>query len=294
MITPLAPKLFLINGENRGRYPFGNGLLVDTEVRILVDSGFGPSPTESVLAGGDIDIIINTHFHLDHAYGNKYFPKAQIWAHYLDAPPMRSKDEFEAYTGVSLSEDTSFEEFFPGSIVNGKVARELYDGEILDFNGIEFEVVHTPGHTPGHICLYEKNYRILFSGDIDLTSFGPWYGNTLSDIDHFCASIEKLISLKPEVLVSSHAGVIRGDITERLKQYGDIIKQREKEILKQLREAKTIKELIDANIIYPAYQKDENSFQFFAEQTMLGKHLHRLLRHGKVKKKPNDRFKACC
>src|SRR5665648_215230 len=99
IFTELLPKFYFVSGEQNGQFPFSNGLMLETGMRVLVDTGFGPSRREAVKAAGKVDVIVNTHFHMDHAYGNQFFPEAQIWAHALDAPALRSPDQFRAYTG---------------------------------------------------------------------------------------------------------------------------------------------------------------------------------------------------
>lgn len=288
IFTELLPKLYLVSGEQNGQFPFSNGLMIETELRVLVDTGFGPSPREAVKAAGKVDIIVNTHFHMDHAYGNQFFPKAKIWAHALDAPALRSPEQFMAYTGFS-----TIREFpdFPGGPPAQVVDRELLDGEVLDFGDIVLKVIHTPGHTPGHISLFEPKEGILFSGDIDLSPFGPWYGNMRSDLEEFRRSIKRLIDLNPKVIVTGHSDIISDNIPRRLREYVDKLDLREKQILQHLSVSKTIAELVDMKIIYRRFPEPQRLYRLF-EEVMLKKHLQRLLNQGKIFVQHNQKFKA--
>lgn len=248
MIVNLLPQLFFVSGEQGGRFPYSNGLLIESGKRVLIDTGFGPSRRKKLLERGSIDVIINTHFHLDHAYGNKYFPEAEIWAHAFDAPPIRSVDNFMAYTGFRELSDFPDPEHFPGGPSNQKVDRELIDGDVLDFGQIVLKVIHTPGHTRGHIALYEPQASLLFSGDIDLSPFGPWYGNVRSDLEEFVNSINRLIELKPKILVTSHEGIISDNISERLKSYAEKIDQRDEQILRYLQVPRKAADLLDKKL----------------------------------------------
>ncbi|MDQ7096426.1 MBL fold metallo-hydrolase [Desulfosporosinus sp. PR] len=292
MFIQLLPKLLFISGEQGGRFPYSNGLLIEGNRRVLVDTGFGVSRREKILAGGRVDVIINTHFHLDHAYGNKYFPQAKIWVHTLDAPPIRSADQFMAYTGFSEPSDFPVPEHFPGGPSGREVDRELSDGEVLDFGDIALKVIHTPGHTRGHIALFEPQAGILFSGDIDLSSFGPWYGNVRSDLEEFVASINRLIDLNPKILVTSHAGIIGDHIPERLKRYAAMIDLRDEQILKHLQVPRGAADLLDRKIIFQRYPEPQKAYRFF-EQTMLEKHLKRLVKQGKIVRKSDGKYKTC-
>ncbi|MGC7872927.1 MBL fold metallo-hydrolase [Desulfosporosinus sp. SYSU MS00001] len=291
MFINLLPQLYFVSGEQGGRFPYSNGLLIDGDKRVLVDTGFGPSRRKKILEKGRIDIIINTHFHLDHAYGNKYFPEAEIWAHAYDAPPIRSLNKFMAYSGYGELSAFPNPDYFPGGPVNQIVHRELKDGEVLRFGEISLKVIHTPGHTQGHIALLEPHSSLLFSGDIDLSPFGPWYGNVLSDLEEFVDSINRLIDLKPKVIVSSHEGIISDNITERLKSYAEMINQRDETILKHLQIPRGMTDLLDKKIIFKRYPEPQKVYRFF-EQTMLEKHLQRLAKQGRVIMNPNGKYKA--
>lgn len=288
MFTELLPKFYFISGEKNGQFPFSNGLMLETGLRVLVDTGFGPSRREAVKAVGKVDVIVNTHFHIDHAYGNQFFPEAQIWAHALDAPALRSPEQFRSYTGFPGSRE--FPDF-PGGPPAQIVDRELVDGEVLNFGDVVLKVIHTPGHTPGHIALFEQKAGILFSGDIDLSPFGPWYGNRRSDLEEFRHSIMCLIELDPKVLVTGHSGIISDNIQGRLKEYADKFDLRDELILQHLSTSKTLAELVDMKIIYRRFPEPQKLYRFF-EETMLEKHLQRLLKQGRIFIKSNQMYKA--
>ncbi|SDI12799.1 MBL fold metallo-hydrolase [Desulfosporosinus hippei] len=291
MLIELMPKFFFIPGECKGRFPYSNGLLIDSSLRVLVDAGFGLSRREEILRNGDVDVIINTHFHLDHAFGNKYFPKAEIWAHVLDAPALRSKKEFLAYSGLDHTPDFPEGYPFPHGMPGRAVGRELAEGEILDFGNVVLQVLHTPGHTPGHISLYEPKEGILFSGDIDLSPFGPFYGNTSSNLEEFSKSIRRLIDLNPKVLVTSHSPIISDNIPERLKEYAEIIDLRATKLLQALRVPRSKQELMEMKIIYDHYPEPQSLYRYF-EEVMIGKHLRHLMGLGEVKLMANQKYKA--
>ncbi|EHQ87942.1 Zn-dependent hydrolase, glyoxylase [Desulfosporosinus youngiae DSM 17734] len=289
MFTELLPNLYFVEGELGGRFPYCNGLMIDAEAKVLVDTGYGHDRIEEIIRSGQVDVIINTHYHLDHVFGNKYFPQAKIWAHTLDAPALRSVEQFQAYTGLNetLGPDPLL---FPGGPSSYEIDEELEDGDVLWFGSVSLQVIHTPGHTPGHIALFEPKSGVLFSGDIDLSPFGPWYGNLRSDLEMFMESIRRLINLKPKVLATSHSGIVTDNIPERLKEYLNKFELREEQILQQLGVSKTIEELVDRRIIYHRFPEPEKLYRFF-EEVMVRKHLQYLIRQGKVYES-NQRFKA--
>lgn len=288
----LREGLYFLKGEHNGKFPYSNGLLIEGERRIIVDSGFGVPSRQKILASGGADVIINTHYHFDHTYGNRYFPEAEIWAHPIDALAIEEKEVFELFTGFGKIGEIPGKDAFPGGMGPRPVARKLRDGEVLDFGVLKLQVLHTPGHTPGHISLYDPDAGILFAGDIDLSSFGPWYGNDMSDIDDFEASIERIIKLKPRILVTSHADVVTDGIEGRLREYGAKIGERDEGILRFLGSGKTMEELLGARLIFRQHPEPEKLYRFF-EQVMLEKHLQRLLRQGKIAMKEERKLRAC-
>jgi hydroxyacylglutathione hydrolase len=138
---------------------------------------------------GSIEWVINTHGHFDHIGGDGYFLNAKVAIHELDAPILENGDA-----------ELSFSDFFDGNMHARKVDRKLKEGD--EINGLR--VIHTPGHSPGSICLYDEKNRILFSGD---TIFAEGIGRT--DLpggseENLKSSIEKLRGLKIDKLLPGH------------------------------------------------------------------------------------------
>jgi glyoxylase-like metal-dependent hydrolase (beta-lactamase superfamily II) len=162
----------------------------------------------------------------------------------------------------------------------------LSDNDIIKINDFyKLQVIHTPGHTKGHCCFYEKNSKIIFLADIDLSSFGPWYGCKDSNIVEFRDSIEKLKALPIEIAVSAHKGIIDGsnNIQNQLDEYLKKIDQREEKILKLLSEdsPKSLEDLANKNIVYPSYS-EYKIYEILAEKIMIKSHLSKLLKENKI------------
>jgi glyoxylase-like metal-dependent hydrolase (beta-lactamase superfamily II) len=88
------------------------------------------------------------------------------------------------------------------------------EAEKLTIGDLEFNFLHTPGHTPGSISVYidTKDGRVLFGQDIH-GPFSPAWG---SDLKKWRVSMQKLIALKADVLCEGHAGIYRG---EKVRKY---------------------------------------------------------------------------
>ena len=168
---------------------------------------------------------------------------------------------------------------------------EFEDGYTFELGSRKLEVIHTPGHSIGHCSFFEPDKKILFSGDIDLTSFGPWYGCIDSDIGDFVKSINKLKDLKPNVVVTSHhRGLIKDDIKDWFDRYLRKIHERERKLLDFLATEKTFDKIVNRTIIYENSKLPKEFFLPF-EIIMIEKHLEKLIGKNLVKKE-KERYKA--
>jgi len=278
----ITEKILFIEGEEKGRYPYSNSILIDDDVKALIDTGMGRNLAMGIAKEKKIDLIINSHGHEDHVANNHLFKDAKICSHKLDAPIIRSVRKLKKLYDASESEATKFidlllEEHF--KLRDARIDLEFEDGHVFDLGSKKLKVIHTPGHSSGHCCFSVPKEKLVFLADVDLSSFGPWYGCLDCDIDQFIESIKRVRSLQFEVAVTSHKGVIRGRKTleERLTDYMNKIFVREENLLDFLSEERSIEEIVDKAIIYGRFPQPKAVFRLF-EKTMIEKHLERLVR----------------
>jgi glyoxylase-like metal-dependent hydrolase (beta-lactamase superfamily II) len=148
----------------------------------LIDPGADPKIIKDYISksGLDLKFIINTHGHGDHIAANGAFD-VPIYIHSLDS-------DFLTNPGLNLSK------MFMFGITSPKASKLLKDGDVLKLGGLELEILHTPGHTPGSVSVKSGGTVFtgdaLFAGGIGRTDFA--YGDT----DLLMRSIaEKLFSL---------------------------------------------------------------------------------------------------
>jgi hydroxyacylglutathione hydrolase len=146
-------------------------LLWDTADRscVVVDPGGEPGRILDALGRLDLTpkVILLTHGHLDHAGGAKAL-KGEIDAvmeRRGEAPvPLLGPDERDAFLLDGIEE--SARKFGFAGLRNVRPDRFLTEGEVIEAGPFRFDVLHCPGHTPGHVVYVEKRLRFAFVGDV--------------------------------------------------------------------------------------------------------------------------------
>lgn len=280
MFIHVTDQVYMVAPTDQGTFPSSISFYIDDEIPTLIDTPLTvwSQAFQANLGDRPVERILNTHFHRDHTGCNHLFPAADVYAHPADIPAMVSKDTFISYYGFDRHADPALTEQIMAWIKwqPCSVTHELHDGQIIKLGNIDLTVIHTPGHTPGHCVFYWEKQGLLFTGDIDLTSFGPWYGNINSDITQLIGSIEKLIKLGPQVICSGHKGVVEHNVREQLEKYLARLLEKEESILKALRKPQSLDELVQHKLVYGRWGKAEEQYYYFEKISLLV-HLRRLI-----------------
>jgi glyoxylase-like metal-dependent hydrolase (beta-lactamase superfamily II) len=273
-----------------------NCMLVEDDVRLMIDSGAGTILSQVNAAG--IDILVNSHRHWDHVSGNDLMINAKILTHPTERIAMQDPPRLTAVSGWKehMDEDIVEEAKKLGWISERllkpwRVDGEINDGQIIDCGSTKIEVLSTPGHTAGHCSFLFPDENLIFVADICLTAAGPWYGEDQADIDDFIESINRIISLKPERIISSHrTEIFDRDIPGLLGEYRNRIYKREGRILNFIRNnPSTLNQIAAQKIIY---REHPIIFLLFWERYMIKKHLDHLIKQGLVEKLEDGRYCA--
>ena len=281
---PLGDIIFLA-GEHGARFPDGSCIFIDDEVPTVVDPATRRADLESIESGNGVRLVINTHYHVDHTRFSSLFPNAELAAHPLDAPAIGSLEVMAHMVGIEdkpwlpMWESVMTEQW---NYTPLEVTRPVEDGDEVSLGANTVRFIHVPGHTPGNMCLHFLEKNAVYLADIDLTPFGPWYGNRYSDIDAFLDSIERVKTIRADTWYTAHGeGVIEGDIADRLDAFAAVIADRESRILAFLDQPRTLADIVDEAIVYGKRWDPPEMFDYF-EGTMVSKHLARLERSGKA------------
>lgn len=273
-------------GDKNGKYPHGNSVLVrGRDTTLIIDPSLAVAERAEELRGA-ADLVVQSHVHEDHVAGVFLFPNAAIYAHRADAPGLRSVEgllDIYGYGGALIDEMRRFvTEMF--HFTARADTRDYDDGAVFELGGnVRVRAVHLPGHTRGHCALLIEPEGVLFLGDIDLTGFGPYYGDAWSDLADFERSLRRLPEIDARVWVSfHHVGVIedRELFASKLAAFADKIPAREGALLDFLREPRTLDELIAHRFLYPPHA--QAAFIDAVERRTIQQHLTRLIGHGAV------------
>jgi len=283
-------------GRDGGKYPEGNSLLVrGADQTLLVDPSLGVVARKGALPGADH--IVLSHCHEDHVAGASLFPEARGHCHEADLPGWLSFDGMMAIYGfddpaISAGWETALREQF--CYAERDDAEAYADGAVWDLGGgVSVRAVHTPGHTRGHCALWIEPDGILYLGDIDLSSFGPYYGDAWSDLGDFERSLSKVRGIEAAHYATfHHIGVVdRPTFLARLEKYQAVIGRREERLMAFLAEApRSLDEVAEHRFVYRP--GDPVSFAAPVERRSMGQHIARAVREGRVREVEPGRFLA--
>jgi glyoxylase-like metal-dependent hydrolase (beta-lactamase superfamily II) len=277
----------LVRPPDAVRFPYCGCLYIEDECRALIDTAVYGEDQAALLNEKRPEWIINSHMHEDHILGNRLFRErlgARVSAHLLDRAPIADAAAFLDYYGFKdLGMEAAGYNFLRDyGITFAPVDDSFADMDTLDFGRTKLTVLHLPGHSPGHCGFYYEPDGLLWASDIELSGFGPWYGHKASDLDAFISSIERCADLRPAVIVTSHRGIFRDKLAERLAAFRDQIFFKEEKIVAALRERPSTLEELALRRLYYGPDVPRGEFVDFQERYAILNHLKRLLKMRRI------------
>jgi glyoxylase-like metal-dependent hydrolase (beta-lactamase superfamily II) len=249
----LSDRVRVLVGDNNGAYPSGNSVVVQgSGESVLID----PSVTVVQRGGANchIDAVLTSHSHEDHMAGNGLFAQARVHVHHQDLPGVQSLQGLKEVYGLDADVWAEFEPIVMDdfSYLPRPDAKGFSDGHRFDLGAVVVEAVHLPGHTRGHSG-FRISDGVFFCSDIDLTGFGPYYGDAWSDLDQFEASLAKVREEDAAFYVTfHHKGVIAGraEFVTRVDAFTAVIQRRHEEMLAFLTEPHSIEQMVEHRFVY--------------------------------------------
>jgi glyoxylase-like metal-dependent hydrolase (beta-lactamase superfamily II) len=180
-----------------------------------------------------ITTVVSTHYHEDHTGNNDLVAElcgARVLAHVAAVPEIRFPAELPWYRSFL---------FGPGSIAEVEPI-----GPAVETEHLRLEVIETPGHCPGHICLFEPTRKWLFSGDLYVAAD---LDSQLGDADgpQWIASLEAVLELEPAWLFDAHGSIFAGEeaVRRQLQRKLDFLTAIRDRAHQHATEAQTIQQL---------------------------------------------------
>lgn len=186
-------------------FPDANLLLLPGRDATLVDTGFVGHKQETLdwvnARAGSVALVVNTHWHADHVGGNGVLQRhgAGIAAATPDADAVNRRDP-----GCCVAE------YLDQPVDPYLVDSALRDGQVLHLGETAWEVIATPGHTAGHLSLWQPEERLLAAGDALSDYDVGWVNLALDGPDAAAAALasqQRLADLAPRVILPAHGPV---------------------------------------------------------------------------------------
>jgi glyoxylase-like metal-dependent hydrolase (beta-lactamase superfamily II) len=278
---------------------------------LIVDTGMNrPECRDALLAGlanlnvdaRKCDFFI-THLHMDHLGLAAAFagPDSRIIMGRREGAivdGMRNSSSFTAMladmaisNGLPRDEADFVLHGHPGVKYRPQEYPELYkveDGDTLEWGEFIFECIETPGHTPGHMCLYERSKRVLLSGDHILGDITPNISALHGDanpLDDFLKSLDKVRNLDVDVVLPGHRNAF-GDMRGRIRELEEHHAARARETLECLRDDPSNAYQVASRLTWDIRAKDWEHFPVMQKWFATGEaaaHLKYLEGRGQVR-----------
>ncbi len=222
--SEIVKNIFIVGGPDITDGRDGCVYLINLGELMLIDTGAGWSVEKIINNINEIGLdcrklsrILLTHCHIDHVGGAPEIRRrfgSKIFVHQLDAPALEHGDPV-------LTAANWYQTSFPPTPIDVKFS---LNEETLDIGDQKVICIHTPGHTPGSICIYldKDGKRILFAQDLH----GPILKEFGSNLEDYGRSTKKLLDLHADILCEGHFGIymtkkdVRNYILSYRRQFG--------------------------------------------------------------------------
>ena len=232
--------------------------LLPGTVPTLVDAGTGdPRHLEGVrraLGSLRLHQVLVTHAHLDHISGAPALDEAFGVARFLKFP-------------------------WPERDAKWQVGWDpVRDGDVIDAGETQLEAIHTPGHSPDHLCFWHEPSRTVFCADLAIKGTSVWIpwrlGGNLSD---YLASLRRILALNPQRMLPAHGPIIDEPVS-LLRAYLNHRLEREEQVIAALRAGAVTPEAIVARV----YCGLKESLLPLAQESVMA-HLSKLAHEGRAR-----------
>jgi glyoxylase-like metal-dependent hydrolase (beta-lactamase superfamily II) len=286
----------VLGSERGGKYPHGHSLLVrGADATAIID------PSLALIGRTDlpaVDLVLNSHCHEDHIAGNHLFTAARWHMPERDLLGIQSLDGLMQVYGYDAEVDAAFRPILLDKyhFTPRQAAAALHDGQVIELGGdVRVRVIHAPGHTRGHSLFHVEPADVLYLGDIDLSSFGPYYGDAWSSLPDFEQTLTRVRAMHAAHYATfHHIGVLdtRDAFLARLDRFEAVILDREARLHAYLAEPRTLDAIVAHRFVYTRGTGADSPFTNDVERRTMSQHLDRLVATGRVEVLDGARYQA--
>ncbi len=273
-------------GAKSGKYPDGNQVIVrGKEMSVAFDTPLVSLSIAQVLR--HVDQVVLGHAHEDHLVGLHLIPEVPVQAPLADLKAVQSEAGLAAHYGYRPQ---TLAKVMPRMIKDFHYlprpdATGYADGATWDLGGgVKIRAIHMPGHTSGHTVLLVEPEGIAFIGDIDLSGFGPYYGDATSNLAQFRKSMLAVEHIPAKVWITSHHKAVirdRDQFLSLLRAFRQKVDDRDTAILDSIGSlAPSFEEIARRRFVYP--EDYESDFVPDVERHCLQQHLSGLVQMGRL------------
>lgn len=257
MFEQILPDLYriIIPLPNSPLKDLNSYVIKSADRNLIIDTGFNRNVCYEAMQEGlhDLDIDLSrtdfmlTHMHSDHTglVSRLSTDTSKVYISTIDSKVFNENIDWQAMLDYALQNGFQLEELLqaaeshPGFKYSPKKIPEftlLEDSSIIEIGNFRLKCILTPGHTEGHLCLYEEDKQIFFSGDhvlYDITPHIESWSYEINSLKNYIKSLDRVRDLPVKLVLPGHRNFftdLKGRIDE-LKKHHDI---RAKEVLEVL------------------------------------------------------------
>lgn len=290
-----------------------NSYVILGKKSLVIDTGFNMEECYLHLREGlgelglelkKVDVLA-THLHADHLglagkiardlliskvdaeIAVKSILEPDYWKELVEIYIRNGFPEKEARKVAKIHPAVKYSSEFSGEIVF------LNDGETLEYGDFSLEVISTPGHTPGHVCLYDAEKEILFSGDHILFDITPniTFWETMEDsLGEYLRSLERVYDLEVKKTLPGHRNFY-GSHRKRIDELREHHRKRLGEALSAVKKGYTsaweVAQQITWDLVYENWEELPTMQKWFAVGETIA-HLEHLVLRGEIRKELGD------
>lgn len=282
--------LHFIPGRKGGRYPYCHSLVAAGTETWIIDPSGDQDHLRRLAQGSKVTALFFSHFHEDHQKYRYLFPQARCYVPAVETAAFHSVEGVLSFMGVT---EPAFQDYWREVLIRDfhfqPATRVIpyHPGMRFQQGEIVLEILPAPGHTPGHSCFHFPRQQVLYLADVDLSPFGPWYGDATSSLEVFETTLERLETCTAQTYLTAHEqGIFTPEEFQRgLEHFRAVIRERDRRLLEWLRTPHTLEALVARRLVYGKPKEPIFVYDHF-ECQMLQKHLERLLAQGRIRQTP--------